>query len=658
MNKQVLCMLIGLLMMLTSISQATHIVGGELQMTYISGTTYRFNLNMYWDRVSNVKDNSITIGIYRKSNNGRIQTLNMPLISEVDVQFPVDTCSNQVLLRFTKLVYEATVTLNVANYSDPQGYYAIWDRCCRNNQISNIVNPGGAANAFVLEFPPIQVGGNPFINNTPSFPVPQSSYLCLNTDFTFDFGASPDPDGDTYVYSLVTPYNGIGSSGNPAPTPPATYPFPPSNITWAPGFDANNSIPSNVGQPLTIDANTGVLSGNPGRTGLFVFSVRCEEYRGANKIGEVRRDYQILVKNCQELNPLPVIRLQLPDGGIYQEGNLLDLDANQTLCLNLQFFDTPSQQIRMTFLPLNDNARQLTQGGYRPFRNANNNPINAVTVNSSGIAVARFCWKECLYSFKGDEIFEFGIIADDQGCPIRGIDTLRVSMIVRPKFNNPPSLSIVSATPNFDIPTLTTTPILSAGQEVKVTFQAFDKDNDSLKIFAVGRGFNIDSLDITFTPKEGRGRFTTDFIWKPDCRFIKINGQSDEFLIDIVLQEKNNSCNVADATMTLKVNLKDAFSNVDNFLPANAFTPNGDGVNDVFEMENLPALADFNRTLPADNCLYRYNGIKIYNRWGKEVFESKDRNFKWDGGKYPNGVYFYTIDYTSRRFKGTVTIIK
>jgi len=270
----------------------------------------------------------------------------------------------------------------------------------------------------------------------------------------------------------------------------------------------------------------------------------------------------------------------------------------------------------------------------------------------------RFCWRECLYSFRGDEIFEFGIIGDDQGCPVRGIDTLFVRFKVKPRFNNPPSLSIIAATPNFDIPTLTANPYLPAGQEVKITFQAFDRDNDSLKIFAVGRNFNIDSLDITFTPIEGKGRFTTDFIWKPDCRFIKTNGQNDEYLVDIFLVEKNNSCDIADAQMTIKIKVRDDFSNVDAFLPANIFTPNGDGINDFFEMENLPAIAEFNRFLPADNCLYKYNGIKIYNRWGKAVFESKQRDFKWDGGNLPAGAYFYVIDYTSKVFKGTVTIMK
>ncbi|MCS6795769.1 MAG: gliding motility-associated C-terminal domain-containing protein [Raineya sp.] len=660
--KRNLLFLFLLITFVINLSYATHIVGGELQMTFLSNTatnaTYRITLNMYWDRVSNVKDNSITIGFYRKSNNTRVQTLTLPLIQEIDLQFPVDTCTNQVLLRFTKLVYQANVTLSYANYSDVQGYYVTWERCCRNNAIVNIVAPGNAANSFYLEFAPIFQGGSPFINNSPEFPTPQTSYLCLNADFTFPFGAT-DADGDQLVYSMVTPYNGIASNFNPNPAPPATYsPYPPPEITWATGYSATNAIPSNVGQPLTVNPSTGLLSGNPGRTGLFVFSVRCEEYRAGVKIGEVRRDYQILVKNCQELNPNPEIRLQLQDNSIYNENTLYELDANKGLCLNLQIFDTPNQNIRLTYLPLNANAQRLTQNNYRPFRNANNQPVSGVTINSSGIGVVRFCWRECLYSFRGDEVFEFGIIADDQGCPVRGLDTLFVKFKVKPRFNNPPSLSIVSATPNFDIPSLTANPFLPAGQEVRITFQAFDRDNDSLKIFAVGRDFNIDSLEITFTPKEGRGRFTTDFIWKPDCRFIKANGQDDEYLVDIFLVEKNNTCDIADAQMTIKLKIYDNFSNVDSFLPANIFTPNGDGINDFFEMENLPAVADFNKYLPADNCLYRYNGIKIYNRWGKQVYESKQRDFKWDGGNLPAGAYFYVIDYTSRIFKGTVTIMK
>ncbi|MCU0440488.1 MAG: gliding motility-associated C-terminal domain-containing protein [Raineya sp.] len=653
--------------------QARHILGGQMKMQYLSPNLYRFTVEQYFDTNNGTNnpttyENQITIVFYKKSDNTIVMNgtnifeANLDRTSITDINFPIDTCGTGTI-RVKTVIFSGNVTLSNANFSDAQGYYAIWQRCCRNNTTTNIVTPGDTGNTFYLEFPPV----NSIINSSPTFTPPQGDFLCLNSNFNFNFSAT-DADGDRLVYSLVDPFNVYDDNpfGPPDTNPINPSPFTPPTITWVTGFSATNAIPSNTGQPLSINAITGELSVNPSRVGLFVFSVKCEEYRVIGgidtKIGEVRRDYQFLVKNCQGLNPSPQTRLQLPNGSIYQENTLLDLDANQALCLNLQFFDTPGQSIKMTYYPISDNAKKLTLNNHRPFRNAGNQNINAITINSSGIGVAKFCWRECLYSFKGDEIFEFGIISDDQGCPAKGIDTLFVKMKVRPKFNNPPSLTIIQATPNFDIPSLTTTPLITSGQEVRATFQAFDKDNDSLRIFAVGRGLDsldvFTELDITFTPKEGKGKFTTDFIWRPDCRFIKTNGQNDQFIIDVILREKNNTCNIADDTLTLKVNLKDVFSNVDNFLPANTFTPNGDGVNDVFQMEDLPQVADFNRILPLDNCLYQYNGIKIYNRWGKPIYESQDRNFKWDGSNLPMGVYYYVIDYTSKRYKGTVNLIK
>ncbi len=57
--------------------------------------------------------------------------------------------------------------------------------------------------------------------------------------------------------------------------------------------------------------------------------------------------------------------------------------------------------------------------------------------------------------------------------------------------------------------------------------------------------------------------------------------------------------------------------NYDVFVP-NAFTPNGDGNNDVFTIfGNIKALALLN--------------IQIFNRWGEKVYESSDHRFEWDG---------------------------
>lgn len=87
----------------------------------------------------------------------------------------------------------------------------------------------------------------------------------------------------------------------------------------------------------------------------------------------------------------------------------------------------------------------------------------------------------------------------------------------------------------------------------------------------------------------------------------------------------------------------------------NAFTPNGDGNNDFFEVfGNKEAWKQFD--------------VEVYNRIGEKVFESNDMNFKWDGtykGQMMNPtVLVYTIkviylnNYSDKLFKGTVTLIR
>lgn len=93
------------------------------------------------------------------------------------------------------------------------------------------------------------------------------------------------------------------------------------------------------------------------------------------------------------------------------------------------------------------------------------------------------------------------------------------------------------------------------------------------------------------------------------------------------------------------------FENSSLHIPT-AFTPNNDNVNDFFYLQSY----GFSRF-----------SIRIYNRWGREVFASDAADFRWDGnvaGKSaPEGVYVYQIEATSpggRRTSrtGTVTIVR
>ena len=65
-----------------------------------------------------------------------------------------------------------------------------------------------------------------------------------------------------------------------------------------------------------------------------------------------------------------------------------------------------------------------------------------------------------------------------------------------------------------------------------------------------------------------------------------------------------------------------------DLLVPNVFTPNGDKVNEFFELGKA----------------WLGSRLWIYNRWGKEVYYSAAYDNSWNGGKLPAGVYFCRIE--------------
>lgn len=84
------------------------------------------------------------------------------------------------------------------------------------------------------------------------------------------------------------------------------------------------------------------------------------------------------------------------------------------------------------------------------------------------------------------------------------------------------------------------------------------------------------------------------------------------------------------------------------FIP-NAFSPNGDGLNDVFK--------------PISSCDLAMQSIRIFDRWGELIFLSEDPNAVWDGtfkgANCTQGIYLYDLQYRlpfqqERRLQGTI----
>ena len=85
-----------------------------------------------------------------------------------------------------------------------------------------------------------------------------------------------------------------------------------------------------------------------------------------------------------------------------------------------------------------------------------------------------------------------------------------------------------------------------------------------------------------------------------------------------------------------------------------AFTPNADGDNETWIIEGM--------------ILYPNATMRIFNRWGEMVFESKDPNLSWDGtikgSLVQDGVYVWKMEVASERnaerktLMGHVTVIR
>ena len=91
----------------------------------------------------------------------------------------------------------------------------------------------------------------------------------------------------------------------------------------------------------------------------------------------------------------------------------------------------------------------------------------------------------------------------------------------------------------------------------------------------------------------------------------------------------------------------------DNLYVPSAFTPNGDGKNDVFRVSNI--------------TFQKLQEFRVFNRWGQEIFSTTDANKGWDGSwkgvPQDMGSYQYLVrvaypDGYIETYKGNVTLIR
>ena len=511
MAKRILLLFLPLLLCCYGAS-ATHIVGGEFELRHVSEYNYRLLFNLYFDKVNGspgARDPFVNVHIFEKGSNKFVATIGLTLRSETPMNYTNIGCTTSDVQTTTMQYYE-DIYLDPAIYTNPEGYYVVWERCCRNNTVTNIVDPGAAGTTFYMEFPAVVKNGAPFRNSSPKLSPPPNDYACVGELFYYNFG-STDPDGDELVYDLVTPLNGNSSTTSIIP-PPTSAPYP--EISWLSGYSKDQQI---QGAPaINIDKKTGRLTVQPDHVGLFVFGVRCQEYRNGVKIGEVRRDFQLLVKACR-LNTAPIVSA-ITDGGTttYKEGELIKITPTSSRCIKVYFTDPDNEEtLSLTAKPVNFN------NNYFRLEGITSGKVNSV--NGEKVLEASLCLDRC-FDTKGQTYLLDLIVSDngDNGCGLPKQDTLRLSMVVEPMPDKPPGISFSTNTKIYTV---------EAGDILEFGVTGSDPDNEEVIISAQGKGFDLSAQNIIFESKTGIGTVRSGFRWPITCETVKQPSYQIEFKV-------------------------------------------------------------------------------------------------------------------------------
>lgn len=279
-----LILLFSIVILSSPVAKATHIIGGDFSVEWISSNEFRPELKIFRDCNSTIEfDSLIAITLYDSNTDTVFGIFEMhnPVIDFIILG---DECYTPTgLLCVEQGVYSDTISIPY----NPGGYYMAWQTCCRNDGIVNIQNPVSQGMVFVCTIP------SPALHN--SSPVfgdyPNTGYFCIGLENELNFNVT-DADSDSLVY-----YFDNSLTGEPTFSPTdTTGPKPYEPCVWQDGYTLENILGTSV--PMTIDSQTGTISVIPEELGVYVFAIIVDEYRDGILIGSVRREIQFQALLC------------------------------------------------------------------------------------------------------------------------------------------------------------------------------------------------------------------------------------------------------------------------------------------------------------------------------------------------------------------------
>ena len=615
-----LCLLHPLLC--ASTSYAGHIVGGEMFYDHLGGGQYQLTVTLFKDCSGTSFDDPIEVGIYTGSGS---------FMGSVAINFPGATLV-PVVLDSPCLTLPPDVCVETTTYitlldlpPTADGYILSYQRCCRTPIINNINTPGDVGLTLQTRIPGVPVAQN----NAARFNELPPIAICLNEPLVFDHSAQ-DPDGDALIYELCTPFNGDFTDG-PAPTPSTDTEPPYDLIPWGPGYSATYPIDSDPA--IAIDPTTGELTLTPTLLGFFVVGVCVSEYRDGVLLNTTRRDFLFNVVACDAL----VVSAIAPQ---------------DELCAGLT----------ATFGNNSNSAQEYAWDFGDPATNADISSASTPT------------WT---YTMPGAYTVTL-ITNPGTVCADTTQQVYRMYDAPEPFFTAPDTLcgasEITLLAEGSYYPTATIDWDLGAGadpttaQGTEAT-STFGPNGSQLVTMTVTQNgctgvyatpvFVYPRPEAFFVPDPASPQLPGTFVQLLDGSqanggtITAWNWTSNEGAIgttpNVVLDTSVPGQYTITLTISTAFGCADAYTMTYAIIPEdvvipNVFTPNGDGQNDAFVIENAQ---------------YVFNKLTIFNRWGMPVHEVANYKNNWRALDVPDGTYYYVFTLTDgREYTGHVTILR
>lgn len=300
-------------------AKASHLTTTHIQITHLQGFNYKLNVILYTDPLAVPAPQSLSVSAYQRQGATFIQSFTL----SKDTSYPSQSSNlgcPATLYDYDMNIYTSVINLSPTIFNDQSGYLFQYSNCCRTGSIHNIQNSAATGSSGVLLFPPVvDAMGNQLINSSPVLNDPVNEVIVDQHPF-YNFYGGFDPDGDSLVYELYSPFGSLApSSGtvNPISSP---YPDPSTQIAsvnWAIGYSANDQIHGMGTNPspdrFQIDSQTGManLYADETAPGYVIVGIWCQEFRNGNLIGSTFRDFVYFVSDSVLLpNNAPNINVQ------------------------------------------------------------------------------------------------------------------------------------------------------------------------------------------------------------------------------------------------------------------------------------------------------------------------------------------------------------